>query len=302
MKKILFFLLLIPCLANAQPAWDLKPVDFFKLPDGKSFGETVGLAIDSHQHVYVCHRGPDNLMEFDETGKFIRTIGNGILKSPHGLNIDKDDNVWVTDVEQHLVFRFNKRGQVTLVLGRINVAGEWLKSQNIALFNRPADVAFDSNGNIYVADGYGNSRVVKFNKDGNFIKAWGVKGSGNGEFNLVHNVVVDPKNTVYIVDRENRRIQLFNADGEYLDQWNNIGNPYGLDISKERIFIADGINGTISELDHSGKIVAQFGSAGKASAQMLMAHAIVAASDNKIFVASTINWRVECLIPATSGK
>lgn len=302
MKKILFFIFLIPCLANSQPVWNLKPVDFFKLPDGKSFGETVGLAIDSRQHVYVCHRGPDNLMEFDETGQFIRTIGGGLIKSPHGLNIDKDDNIWVVDVDQHLVFRFNKKGQITLVLGKINVAGEWFKSHNIPLFNRPADVAFDSDGNIYVADGYVNSRVVKFDKDGNFIKSWGIKGSGNGEFNLVHNIVIDPKNTIYIVDRENKRIQLFNTDGEYLSQWSNIGSPYGLDILKGRIIISDGISGTISELDHTGKIIAQFGGSGKATAQMLMAHAIAISSDNKIFVASTINWRVECFIPATGGK
>lgn len=294
MKRFLLFIFFLPILLQAQPAWNLKPVDFFKLPNGKSFGEAVGLAINSHQHVFVCNRGPEKVMEFDDSGNFVRSIGDGFFKSAHGLRIDADDNIWVTDVDQHLVFRFNPKGQITLVLGRINNAGEWLKSYNIPLFNRPADIAFDSDKNVYVADGYGNSRVVKFDKNGNFQKTWGVKGTGKGEFNLVHNIIIDPKNTVYVVDRENKRIQIFNTDGEYLREWNNIGSPYSLIISGSFAYITDGVSGVISKLDLTGKVIAQYGQTGKAVGQFLMPHGIAVSSTNKLFVADAINWRVQC--------
>ena len=182
-----------------------------------------------------------------------------------------------------------------MVLGKANTAGEWNETYNIPLFNLPADIAFDSVGNIYVADGYGNSRVVKFDKNGNFLKFWGTKGSGEGEFNLVHNIVVDSKDIVYVVDRENKRIQLFNTNGDYLSEWNNIGQPYGLAMSNNTFYMTDGENGSISKLDQNGKIIATYGQSGKAAGQFEMAHAIAVTSNKQIFVADPINWQVQCL-------
>ena len=242
----------------------MKPVDFFKLPEGRSFGETMGVAINSDQHVFVFHRGPGNLMEFDESGNFIRTIGDGFIKKAHGLRIDVENNIWVTDLEQQMVIKFNPKGKIMLVLGKAKTAGEWNETYNIPLFNLPADITFDSEGNIYVADGYRNSRVVKFDKNGNFLKFWGIKGSGKGEFNLVHKIVVDSKNVVYVVDRQNKCIQLFNTNGDYLSEWNNIGQPYSLVISNNTFYMTDGENGSISKLDQNGKIIATYGQSGKA--------------------------------------
>lgn len=293
MKYFLLFICLFPAFVYAQPAWNLKPIDFFKVPEGKNFGETMGVAINSKQHVFVFHRGPGSLMEFDEKGNFVKTIGEGLFKKPHGLRVDRHDNVWITDVELHVVMRFNPVGQLTLIMGKMGIAGEWDKTYNIALFDRPADVAFDSSDNIYVADGYGNSRVVKFDKDGNFIKTWGSKGVGSGQFNLVHNIAVDSKNTVYVIDRENRRIQLFNTNGEFLREWNKIGNPFGLDIAKDEFYVTDGKEGFIYRLDPSGKMIAKYGQPGKATGQFLMPHAIAVSPDNKLFVAEAINWRVQ---------
>jgi len=264
------------------------------LPEGKNFGETVGLAVNSNNHVFVCHRGPENVMEFDESGNFIRTIGNGLILNPHGLRIDSHDNIWITDVGQHLVFRFNSEGHITLILGKVNVAGEWNKTYNTPLFNRPADIAFDSDDNIYIADGYGNSRVVKLDRNGNFLKTWGIKGTGPGEFNLVHNIVIDSKNIVYVIDRENKRIQLFNKDGEYLREWNNLGDPYGIVINKNDFYVTDGIAGLILKVDWSGKIIARYGKQGKAVGQFLMPHAITVSGNNILFIADTNNWRVQC--------
>lgn len=296
MKKyfslLIFFL---PFISKSQDVWNLKLVIFFKLPVGRSFGKTMGVAINSDQHVFVFHRGPGNLMEFDEPRNFIRTIGDGFIKKTHGLRIDAKDNIWVTDLEQHIVIRFNPKGKITLVLQKANNAGEWNKTYDIPLFNLPADIAFDSEGNIYVADGYGNSSVVKFDKNGNYLKFWGIKGSGKGEFNLVHNVVIDSKDVVYVVDRENKRIQLFNTNGNYLSEWNNIGNPYSLVISNSTFYMTDGVNGSISKLDQSGKIIATYGQSGKAPGQFEMAHAIAVSSNKQIFVADAINWWVQCL-------
>jgi DNA-binding beta-propeller fold protein YncE len=293
MKRLLLLVFLIPLFVNAQPAWNLNPLDFFKIPEGKNFGETMGVAVNSRQHVFVFHRGPGSLMEFDENGSFVKTIGEGLFKKPHGLRVDRHDNIWITDVELHVAMRFNPAGQLTLILGKAGIAGEWDKTYNIALFDRPADVAFDSNDNIYVADGYGNSRVVKFDKDGNFVKTWGAKGNETGQFNLVHNVVVDSKNTVYVIDRENKRIQVFTTEGEYLRSWENIGDPFGIAILNDEFFITDGKEGSISKLGISGNVIAKYGKSGKATGQFLMPHAIAVDPDKKIFVAEAINWRVQ---------
>lgn len=293
MRYFLIFMVLLPFFIQAQTIWNLEPIDFFKIPEGKNFGETMGVAVNSQQHVFVFHRGPGSLMEFDKNGNFIKIIGDGLFKKPHGLRVDRHNNIWITDVELHVVMRFNPAGQLTLILGKAGIAGEWEKTYNIALFDRPADVAFDSADNIYVADGYGNSRVVKFDKDGNFEKTWGTKGSGPGQFNLVHNIAVDSKNTVYVIDRENRRIQLFNTNGEYLREWNNIGNPFGLAIANDEFFVTDGKEGVIYRLNYSGKMISKYGQPGKATGQFLMLHAIAVGSDKKIFVAEAINWRVQ---------
>lgn len=298
MNRLFLLIFFLPFVVHAQTNCKLHPVEFFKLPEGKSFGEAVGLAINSKQHVFVFHRGPGSLMEFDENGNFIRTIGDGFIKKAHGLRIDPFDNLWVTDLEQQLVMRFNPEGRNTLVLGKINTAGEWDNSYNIPLFNLPADVAFDSQMNIYVADGYGNSRIVKFDENGNFIKTWGVKGTGAGEFDLPHNIVIDYQDVVYVVDRNNKRIQRFNTEGDYIGEWNNIGNPFGLTMSKDNFFITDGKEGFVSILDKTGKVIAKYGQAGKAVAQFLMPHALAVSPDYKLFVAEGINWRVQCfLIP-----
>jgi DNA-binding beta-propeller fold protein YncE len=300
MKNILLFFLIMPFSVFAQDALKLTPVDFFRLPAGKNFGEAVGIAVNSRQHVFVFHRGPGSLMEFDAAGNFIRSLGDGLIKKAHGLRIDPDDNIWVTDVEQHLVIKFNPEGHILMVLGKIDMAGEFNETYQMLLFNRPADVAFDGQGNVYIADGYGNSRIVKTDKNGKLLKTWGTKGSGKGEFNLPHNVVIDAKNRVYVADRENKRIQVFDSEGNYLNEWTHLGQPYGLAISGDELYMTDGVNGSVSRLSLAGKVLGKYGSPGKATGQFLMPHAVAVSAGNKLFVAETINWRVQCFnIPAS---
>jgi DNA-binding beta-propeller fold protein YncE len=263
--------------------------NFFKFPKGMVSGEASGVAVNSKGHIFLFQRTKPMLAEYDERGNFVQSIGEGLFSHPHGLRIDADDNLWTTDDGSHLVLKLDASGNVLLVLGRINTAAEanWL-------FNRPADVAFAQNGDIYVADGYGNSRVVKFDRDGNFIKAWGKYGAGAGEFNLPHSVAVDKAGRVYVADRENQRIQIFDAEGNFIQQWTGIGYPYGLVITPDQhVWMTDGGYDRIVELDQNGKILGAFGEPGHKPGQMAWAHFMAMGPDQTVYVADVLNWRFD---------
>ena len=263
--------------------------NFFKFPKGMVAGEAAGVAINSKGHIFLFQRTKPMLTEYNEKGDFIQSIGEGLFAHPHGLRIDADDNLWTTDDGSHLVLKLDPSGNVLLVLGRINTAAEanWL-------FNRPADVAFAKNGDIYVADGYGNSRVMKFDRYGNYIKAWGKYGTGIGEFNLPHTIAVDKEGRVFVGDRENQRIQIFDSDGNFIQQWTGIGYPYGLLITPDQhVWMTDGGYDRIVELDQNGKILGAFGEPGHEPGQMAWAHFMAMGSDRTIYVADVLNWRFD---------
>ena len=309
-RKALLFGPILAAVAVAQVAKspEFQPVpelgyrvvpDFFELPAGANFGEASGVALNSKGHIFLFQRAKPMLAEYDEQRKFIRSIGEGLFDHPHGLRIDADDNIWTTDDDNHLVLKLSPAGRVLLVLGRKDWAAEatWL-------FNRPTDVAFASNGDIFVADGYGNSRVMKFNRDGNFIKTWGKFGTGPGEFDLPHSIVVDKEGRVYVGDRENARIQIFDADGNFLKEWTGVGYPYGLFITPDQhIWMVDGGYDRIVEIDQNGKILGAIGEPGRASGQLAWAHFLAEGPDRKIYVAEVLNWRFQVFAPtAPTGK
>jgi DNA-binding beta-propeller fold protein YncE len=268
--------------------------DFFKLPIGMNFGEASAVALNSKGHIFVFHRTNPMLIEFDERGKFLRSIGEGLFDHPHGLRIDADDNIWTTDDGNHLVLKLNPAGRVLLVLGRKNWGAEadWL-------FNRPTDVAFGKNGEIFVSDGYSNSRVVKFDRQGNFIKSWGKFGTGLSEFSLPHSIVIDAAGRVYVADRENMRIQIFDQEGNFLEEWTDIGYPYGLFVTRDQhIWMADGGFGRVIELDQSGKILGALGEPGRAPGQFGWPHMLALGPDGKIYVADILNWRFQVFAPS----
>jgi DNA-binding beta-propeller fold protein YncE len=266
---------------------------FFKLPDHFNFGEVSGVALDQRGHIFIFNRGPQPLVEFTASGKYVRTIGDGLFEGSHGLRIDPHGNLWTTDVTTNVVLRLNREGHVTMVLGRKGRTGE-----TDALFNQPTDVAFGPNGEILVADGYGNSRIVKFDGQGQFIKAWGKKGNGPGEFNLPHTIVVDPRGRVIVGDRDNMRIQLFDLDGNYLAQWTQAGSPWGLELTKDGfLFMADGYANRVVKLDLDGNVLGTFGAAGKTEGLFAFAHSIAVGKQGEIFVAEILNWRVQKFVP-----
>jgi DNA-binding beta-propeller fold protein YncE len=282
--------------AVAQPvpelAYRVVP-DFFRAPPGMVVGEASGVAVNSKGHIFLFQRATPMLSEYDEHGTYLRSLGEGLFTHPHGLRVDDDDNLWTTDDGNHLVLKLSPAGRVLLVLGRKGVAAEadWL-------FNQPTDVAFGKNGEIYVADGYGNSRVVKFDREGNFLKTWGRYGTGPGEFNLPHTIAVDHDGRVYVGDRENMRIQIFDADGAFLKEWRGIGYPYGLFISSDQhVWMIDGGYDRIVEFDQDGKLVGTFGEPGHAPGQFAWGHFLAIGKDQAIYVADVLNWRFQKFVP-----
>ena len=295
LPALLFFVNGVAAKSEKLPPLPYQPVPgFLSLPPGLYFGETSGVALNSRGHIFVFHRGSPSLVEFDSEGHFIRAIGEGLFTKSHGLRIDAEDNIWTTDVGAHTVLKFSPQGQLLIVLGRKNMAGEWHDADNYPLFDRPSDIAFGKDGEIYVSDGYGNSRIMKFDREGNFIKTWGSKGTAPGEFNLPHSIVVDATGRVYVCDRTNRRVQIFDSEGNFIEEWTHVGAPYGLCISQENfLFMADGINNRILKLTLEGEIIGAFGKPGKGPGQFGLAHDIAVGPGNEIYVAEILNWRVQ---------
>ena len=288
--------------AGFQPvpelAYRVQP-DFFELPRGLNFGEASGVAVARNGHIFLLQRVEPMLVEYDAKGKFLRSLGEGIFTTPHGLRIDPDGNLWTTDVGSHTVLKLSPAGRVLMVLGHKSqgAEGEWV-------FNRPADVGFDSMGNVYIADGYGNSRIVKFDRTGKYLKSWGTYGTGPGEFRLPHAVVVDRENHVFVADRENARIQVFDTEGKFLREEDGVGYPYGLALLPNgHLLMADGGYDRLVELDGSGKIVGALGEPGHAPGQFAWAHTLAVGPDGRIVVADTLNWRFQVFEPtAATGR
>ena len=265
------------------------------LPDGYTLGQAAGVEVDSHNHVWVFHRGKRPVLCIDgDSGKILQSWGDGLFDSPHGLTVDPDDNIWVTDNVSHLVSKFSHDGKPLMTLGTKGVAG-----QDGNHFQGPTDVAVAPNGDIYVTDGYGNSRVAKFDRNGKFLLEWGQKGEEDGKFQTPHGIALDDDGRVYIADRENIRLQVFDADGAFLKAWKSpdLGRPWGVDFQGGYLFVADG--GDLSEeppvrnralkLDLNGKILAKWGSFGSQDGQFYWAHHISAGSKNDVYVVDVSN-------------
>ena len=278
---------------------DYIPVpEAFKLPPGANFGGTSGVAINSKGNIFVLHRGPMPLMEFDADGNFIRGLGDGLFERPHGLRIDAQDNIWATDSAGHVVYKFNPEGRILFVLGVKGRAGVMHDYGHLRLFNEPNDIAVAANGDVFIVQGHGKGEpmVLKFDKDGNFIKTWGKKGKGPGEFDIAHSIVIDPQGLLHIADRNNQRIQVFDADGKFIRESQHPGTPCGLFMAPDQtIWLAHGHTGQIMTLDLNGNVLGHMAGAGhgKTLGKYGEAHYIAVSPRGEIFVADTLNWRVQ---------
>ena len=208
-------------------------------PGVTHWGAATGVDVDAHDNVYVLHRNESMpIMVFDRQGKFLRAWGQGMFKTTHFLRVDRSGYVWVTDRGDMQAFKFNAQGKLLMTIGKKGVTGD---NNSQDTFNGMADLAVAKNGDIFIADGEGpNTRVVKFSSHGSFIQWWGGKGSDPGQFNVPHSIAIDPKGRVYVGDRSNNRIQIFDQSGKFLNQWTNFGTPWGLFIKNDRIYVVDG--------------------------------------------------------------
>lgn len=237
---------------NSQPNPYRAVEQWATLPDGRAWGSTSAVGIAPNGHIWAAERCGANscagsmvppIVEIDPSGKVLRTFGAGLFIFPHGFYVDRDGNIWVTDGQGkdgkgHQVFKFSPEGKVLMTLGKAGVAGGGPDT-----FNEPSDVIVAPNGDIFVADGHGgdsNARIVKFTKDGKFIKSWGKKGSGPGEFDTPHAIALDSQGRLFVGDRNNNRIQIFDQDGKFIAQWKQFSRPSGIDIdAHDTIYVSD---------------------------------------------------------------
>ncbi len=280
-------------LKTGPPLAHQLVVDWAQLPKGWNFGETSGVATDSRDNVWVFTRGLHPVMQFDRAGNFLQAWPDIKIVSSHGIRVDSAGNVWLIDVKGHVVIKCNAEGRVLMILGnRQGVAGN---NDSKDAFNEPTGIAFDREGNLYISDGYVNARVIKFNKDGEYLTHWGRKGTGDGEFNLVHDVCLDTQERVYVADRNNQRIQIFDKSGKFLGKWTDIGAPWGLAYAAKEncIYMCDGVNNRIVKLSMDGQVLGTLSGYGKAPGKLDFAHNMAVDSTGALYVAEIKNWRVQ---------
>lgn len=238
--------------------------DWAKLPPGWTLGWVPSIAVDSQDRVYVYSRSEKPLMVFDSSGNFLTTWGENILEDAHGIFVDAEDNLYLTERLAHCIHKFSSDGELLWTLGSPGVP----RPPGVP-FNRPTDLAVAPDGCLFVSDGYVNHKVHKFSPDGNLLFNWGEPGNKPGQFNLVHSVWVDSDYNVYICDRENRRVQIFDGEGKFKTEWPADRRPEKLWFDKDQtIFMAE-LEHRVSVLNRDGQILSQWGEPGEAPHQFL---------------------------------
>ena len=262
-----------------------------QLPPGWNFGEVSAVDVDRSDNVWVFSDGPHPVIEFDRSGKFLQAWPEFLGKKPHGLRVGPDGNIWTVDLETHRVMKWTPDGRLIMLLGTGAPAAD---NNAKYAFNRPASLNFGPEGDFFVADGYGNSRVVHYSRDGEYLGQWGTKGTGDGEFNLVHDVALDGRGRVYVADRVNQRVQIFDQQGRFLGKWTDLGVVQGLYYVKiEAVLYMCDLNARILKVNLDGKVLGVIGSFGKSPGKLDIPHYLAVDSTGAVYVADFRNWRVE---------
>jgi len=353
MKTFVFaslMLLATPAFAQSVPEIQFDSVpNYPNLPKGMNLGEVPGVAVNSKGHVYVFTRSNSatgsafapaaaQLLEFDEKGGYVGEIGKGLYawSFAHTVRIDKNDNIWAVDKGSDMIVRFNPEGRVIWVFGRRKESADehakpWEHPDPPlphvdGLFRQPTDVAFDSQGNIYITDGYINSRVAKIDAKGNWVKSWGSKGTGPSQFRTPHAIAIDNKDNIYVGDRANRRVQVFDTEGTFLRMFTidvppvpgtvstNGNTPTGARLAQaigapNSVCIPPGANpnqvmfvgestfpGRIFKLTLEGKVLGVIGKSGRNLKEFSGGHQLACPTENELYVAESSNWRVQKLL------
>ena len=319
-------------LEKNTPQIPFDAVELPLMPTGNTIGETEGVALNSKKHLFVYSRtgnvGPArgaqaaHLFEFDEKNAFVKEWGQNAygFSFAHAVRVDKDDNIWVVDEGSNMVMKFNPQGRITMVLGRKDEAIDYLeefledaahleRGRNARVgagagrggsFGRPTDVAFDTQGNIFVSDGYNNSRVAKFTKDGDFVKSIGSRGTAPDQFNTPHAITYDNKGLIYVADRGNNRIQVYDSDLNRKAIFSNVRAPWAVCVTPpnakgEQFLYSADAGGKIYKLSLDGKLLGWFGTLGKKVGQFYWVHQMHCVSENEIITGEAQNWRVQRL-------
>jgi len=289
--------LLVP---QSAPELDFVAVpNRLPLPPGVTMGAPASVAFDAKGHMWVLTRGAQPLFEFDEGGAFLRAFGDDLhFTRTHGLRFDRDGNIWVSDVGSHIVVKLNLQGQVLLTLGVRGEAGAWDETAGSRRLNQPNDVAFGRDGEIFVVQGHtpgasGDARVLKFDRTGRFIKSWGGKGKEPGRFEVAHGIAVDAAGLLWVTDRENQRIQIFDADGAFVREMPYAGLPCALDIGRQYIYMVNGFAGQVLRLDLNGRVLAATGKPGKGLGEFGEAHFITVSPSGDLYVADSVNGTLQ---------
>ena len=318
--------------------------DFFKMPADLNFGEVSGVAVNSKGHVFVFSRGNTTgpaygasaaqLLEFGPDGKYVREIGKNLYawSYAHAVRVDRSDNIWAIDKGSDMIIRFNPEGHVTMVFGRKKEASDeaapWTRVNPPrpavdGQFRQPTDVTWDTQGNIFISDGYINSRVAKYDKNGHWVKQWGDRGNKQGEFNTPHSIAADAAGNIYVADRGNRRIQVFDPDGNFKREitidvpvpsgivpWmgpmpsteaaaRQSGAPWAICITPgpgtQYLYSSDAYPGRIYKLTLDGKVLGMLGTSGRQSKEFGWIHELACPAENTVFTAELLNWRVQKL-------
>ncbi len=277
---------------QSGPALAYRAVEgWAQLPAGWNFGEVAAVDVDRNDNVWVFSDGPRPVIELDRSGKFLQAWPEFLGKKPHGLRVGPDGNIWTVDLESHRVMKWTPSGRLIMLIGTGSPAAD---NNDKYAFNRPATLTFGSDGDFYVADGYGNSRVVHYSKDGEYIGQWGNKGVADGDFNLVHDIALDGHGRIYVADRNNRRVQVFDMQGRFLDKWTDLGTIQGLYYvkSEDVLYMCD-LNARVLKVNREGKVLGVIGSFGKAPGKIDIPHYLAVDSAGAVYVADFRNWRVE---------
>jgi len=279
--------------------------DWARLPEGWDIGEVVDVAVDADDRVYVFSRAEHPLMVFAQDGSFIRAWGEGLFRRPHGLTLAKDELLgavlYCVDDDGHWIGKFTLDGELLLALGKRGESAPRMSGQP---FNRPTKVAIDpKSGELYISDGYGNARIHKYTTDGQHLFSWGDSGVDPGQFNLPHSVCTDRQGNVYVADRENHRVQIFDEQGNYLAQWNNLHRPCGLHIAGDIAYIGQlptqmdlnadypNLGACVTIHDLTGRRLARLGTAhpGDGPGQYTAPHGIAVDSRGDVYVGE-VSW------------
>lgn len=290
-------------LGSGQFAYEVV-ANWEKLPAGVGWRETAGVITDADDNVYVFSRGDHPMVVFDKDGNFIKTWGEGIFSRAHGVSVGPDNTLYCTDDGDHTVRQCTLDGEVLMTIGVPNQPAE---AHSGKPFNRCTHVATDpANGDLFISDGYGNGSVHKFSADGKHIKTWGSPGTDPGQFNIVHNIATDRDGYVYVCDRENHRVQVFDRDGNLEDVWHNLHRPCAIYISDDqRVYVGElgfgmsvnrntpNIGPRVAIMTTSGKVLERLGNGfGLETGQFIAPHGICLDSEDSIYVAEVAHTNI----------